>query len=113
MANDWVYSGDIALGDLVKNSSNDSSLSDKQNMQNGLIAAQVKSYQAPIKADVFTSGGSTKIAMNLNLAASVRIENMKFGSRDSGPVAIDGAKLNYLSLRLQTSPSLPPVIVKQ
>lgn len=116
---DWVGVGDIAIGDLVKKfagydikDSDPNSREQPSLMRNSIEAGIVNTYQSPIKIDSYTSGGVTKVAMTLNLNASVRIDNMRFGERNSGPVAIDGARLNYLSLRLQTSPDLPPVIVK-
>lgn len=112
---DWACQGNISIGDLVKNyagyvtaSNTDSENRERPfNMENNLIPGTVKPFHAPVKLDVFTAAdGTTKVAMVLNAAASVRIENMKFGDRNSGPVAIDGARINFLSLRLQTSPDM-------
>ena len=77
----WTYTGDFQVGDLD---------------------GSAFGSPAPATMDVGTdsSTGKTSLCYNLPMKGTVRVEDVKFGSNDFGPSAIDGITIHHLSVQM-------------
>lgn len=72
----WVFSGTFKIG----------TIGDASN--------------APATIDVATDSTGTSISLNLPMAGTLRVEDVNFGGKDFGPIAIDGIQVHRLGVKI-------------